>query len=124
MSKSILRQSVMFTVLALAIGAAVSFVGGQTPAAAPSPAEPPVPRAELTNDWKPLFNGKNLDGYYTFFDKSGKGKDPKGIFKFEDGMLHIMDLPLPAPPKRPSAAATPEETGYLSTEKGMKWRSF
>lgn len=34
-----------------------------------------------------LFNGKNLDGFYTFL--KGRGRDPKGVFTVEDGVLRI-----------------------------------
>jgi len=43
--------------------------------------------------WTPLFNGKNLDGFYTFLPAPGKNKDPEGYFKVENGMIHVMDLP-------------------------------
>jgi len=104
--------------VALAAAAAVGIARAQTPtgAAAPAPAAAlPVIKGELTDDWKPLFNGKNLDGFYTFLDKSGKNKDPKGIFKVKDEMLLIMDLPAAA--ATPGVPVVPEETGYLCTEK-------
>jgi len=43
----------------------------------------PVP-AEIN-----LFNGKNLDGWYTVIDKLGVNKDPERIFTVHDGLLHI-----------------------------------
>lgn len=36
----------------------------------------------------PLFNGKNLDGLYTWLQDS-KYEDPRKVFTVEDGMLHI-----------------------------------
>lgn len=36
-----------------------------------------------------LFNGKNLDGWYTFIKDRGRGNDPKGVFTVKDGMIHI-----------------------------------
>ena len=42
--------------------------------------------------WVPLFNGKNLDGWYSYLDSSGKNKDPNGVFKVENGMIHILDV--------------------------------
>lgn len=36
-----------------------------------------------------LFNGKNLDGWYTFIKDRGKNKDPKSVFTVTDGMIHI-----------------------------------
>lgn len=37
----------------------------------------------------PLFNGQNLDGWYTFLQHSGKNKDPLGVFTVNDGVLRI-----------------------------------
>lgn len=36
-----------------------------------------------------LFNGKNLDGWYKFLRYRGRNNDPNGVFKVEDGMIHI-----------------------------------
>ncbi|HUQ66256.1 MAG TPA: DUF1080 domain-containing protein [Flavitalea sp.] len=36
-----------------------------------------------------LFNGKNLDGWYTFIKDRGRDKDPKSVFTVKDGMLSI-----------------------------------
>jgi hypothetical protein len=44
--------------------------------------------------WVPLFNGRSLDGWYTFLPSTGKNSDPKGVFKVEDGMIHILDIPV------------------------------
>jgi hypothetical protein len=35
-----------------------------------------------------LFNGKNLDGFYTWL-KDTKYEDPRGVFGVTDGMLHV-----------------------------------
>lgn len=48
-----------------------------------------------------LFNGRDLTGWYTFVPESGKNKDPLGIFKVRDGVLHVSG----------------EKFGYVSTEK-------
>jgi hypothetical protein len=48
-----------------------------------------------------LFNGKDLSGFYTFIKDGGKNNDPKGIFKVEDGVIHVSG----------------EVYGYLATEK-------
>src|SRR5436190_24145116 len=53
---------------------------------------------------KPLFNGKNLDGWYTFLRSKGKGNDPEKVFAVEDGLLHISG----------------KEFGYIATEKVYK----
>ena len=36
-----------------------------------------------------LFNGKDLDGWYTFLKGRGRNSDPKKVFTVEDGMLKI-----------------------------------
>lgn len=36
-----------------------------------------------------LFNGKNLDGWYTFIKDRGRDNDPKKVFKVENGVIHI-----------------------------------
>ncbi|WP_158858539.1 neutral/alkaline non-lysosomal ceramidase N-terminal domain-containing protein [Lunatibacter salilacus] len=36
-----------------------------------------------------LFNGRNLDGWYTFLTESGKNHDPKNVFTIKDGIIHI-----------------------------------
>lgn len=48
-----------------------------------------------------LFNGRNLDGWYTFLEGSGKNSDPLGIIKVENGLIHVSG----------------QKFGYLSTEK-------
>jgi hypothetical protein len=62
--------------------------------------------AAQNDDWKPLFNGKDLGGWYTFLPSSGKDNDPKKIFKVEDGMLHIFDIPV---------TDQNQENGYIAT---------
>ena len=53
---------------------------------------------------KPLFNGKNLNGWYTFLRTQGKNNDPEKVFAVEDGLLHISG----------------KEFGYIATEKVYK----
>ena len=55
--------------------------------------------------WSPLFNGKNLDGWYTFLVRSGKNNDPTGYVRIEDGMLHCLG----------NAPQGYVEGGYLAT---------
>jgi Domain of Unknown Function (DUF1080) len=56
--------------------------------------------------WVPLFNGKDFSGWYTYLDSSGKNKDPKGVFKVENGMIHILDVPM---------SNGKSDNGYLAT---------
>ena len=50
---------------------------------------------------KPLFNGKDLTGWYTFIKNRGKNNDSVRVFSVKDGLLLI----------------TGQEFGYLVTEK-------
>lgn len=36
-----------------------------------------------------LFNGKNLDGWYTFVQHRGRDIDPKKVFTVHDGLIHV-----------------------------------
>src|ERR1051325_1856313 len=54
-------------------------------------------------DFTPLFNGKNLDGWYSYFNKRGKNNDSAGVFSVSNGLLHI----------------TGQEFGYIITEKSF-----
>ncbi len=50
---------------------------------------------------KQLFNGKNLEGWYSFLKSNGKNNDPEKVFSIEGGVLHISG----------------KEFGYICTEK-------
>ena len=53
-----------------------------------------VARAAVDDDgWTPLFNNQNLDGWYTWLPSTGRNNDPRGVFKVQDGIIHILDLP-------------------------------
>jgi Domain of Unknown Function (DUF1080) len=56
--------------------------------------------------WISLFNGKDFDGWYTYLESSGKNKDPKAVFKVENGMIHILDVPM---------SDGRSDNGYLAT---------
>jgi hypothetical protein len=48
-----------------------------------------------------LFNGKDLNGWYSFLKTKGKNNDSEKIFSVENGILHISG----------------KEFGYIATEK-------
>ncbi|AEW01627.1 hypothetical protein A4D02_06390 [Niastella koreensis] len=50
---------------------------------------------------KPLFNGKDLTGWYSFLKSEGKNNDSAGVFSVKDGLLHV----------------TGKEFGYIVTNK-------
>src|SRR5450432_4218636 len=65
------------------------------------------PNAQALNNTKkmqPLFNGKNLDGWYSFLRTKGKNSDPEKVFLVENGLLHISG----------------KEFGYICTEDTFK----
>lgn len=74
----------------------------------PGPNDQPVPDNE---GWTSLFNGKNLDGWYTWLPSTGKNNDPKRIFKAENGMLHILDIPV---------TDEKQEFGYVARSESFK----
>ncbi|MCP4642108.1 MAG: DUF1080 domain-containing protein [bacterium] len=47
--------------------------------------KPPISPTEPTA----LFNGRDLDGFYTFVRDRGRDSDPKKVFTVEDGMIRI-----------------------------------
>jgi hypothetical protein len=49
--------------------------------------------AELNSPWQPLFNGRDLTGWYTYLPSHGVDRDPEGVFRVEDGVLHILNVP-------------------------------
>jgi hypothetical protein len=72
-----------------------------------------LPGQEITEagqeeHWTPLFNGKDLTGWYTFLQKHGKNHDPDRVVTIEDGAIHLYKH-------------TPEGStvvmGYIGTEK-------
>lgn len=86
---------------------AVFVIGNVTAVTAP-------PSSETTSDnegWTSLFNGENLDGWYTYLPSTGKNEDPKGVFKVENGMLHILDIPV---------TGERQEFGYVAREETFK----
>jgi hypothetical protein len=60
--------------------------------------------ANAQEKMKPLFNGKNLDGWYSFLKTKGKNNDPEKVFSVENGLLHISG----------------KEFGYICTNKVYK----
>jgi hypothetical protein len=65
---------------------------------APALAAKDAPRAGKTIK---LFNGKNLDGFYTWLEQQGKNQDPARVFTVHDGVIHVSGT----------------EFGYFATER-------
>lgn len=45
--------------------------------------------AQTSGKTNRLFNGKNLNGWYSFVEKRGRDQDVKKVFTVENGMIHI-----------------------------------
>jgi hypothetical protein len=54
-------------------------------------------------DFKPLFNGKDLGGWYSFLEGKGKNNDPNKVFSVSGGLLKI----------------TGKDFGYIVTERSF-----
>src|SRR5438270_9617824 len=52
----------------------------------------------------PLFNGKNLDGWYIFLKGKGMNQDPDSTFTVSDNMIHVSG----------------KDFGYISTKSSYK----
>src|SRR5262249_48816842 len=46
------------------------------------------PAADRQISFHPLFNGKNLDGWYLFLQKHGRDNDPEKVVTVENGEIH------------------------------------
>ena len=69
-------------------------------------AAPPLPQAGA-DGWISLINGRDLTGWYTMSQKSGKGFAEKhGMVTMEEGMLHILGN---------EEGVVPAEAGYIAT---------
>ena len=65
-----------------------------------------VSRAEVEG-WKPLFNGKNMDGWYVVL-KTARSDDPDRLVQVHDGAVHLY---------RDAAEGSTQAFGYIVTEK-------
>lgn len=73
--------------------------------------------------WVPLFNGKNLDNFYTFRDGEGKNKDTEKVFQVEDGAIHVLNLPDTTKPQAAGYIATNSEFRNYHLRLQYKWGS-
>ncbi|MGP0069957.1 MAG: DUF1080 domain-containing protein [Isosphaeraceae bacterium] len=71
------------------------------------PAQASVARTE-SEQWVPLFNGRDLTGWYTFLQKHGKNQDPDRVITIEDGAIHLY---------KDAPEGSHVVMGYISTEK-------
>lgn len=67
-------------------------------------------------------NFRNLDGFYTFLQKSGKGAaEAKGMVTFENGMLHLMGNMVTDEPAEAGYIATNQEFENYRLRAEYKW---
>ncbi len=68
-----------------------------------------LPAAEPTEtpNWTRLFNGTNLNGWYTVV-RNARSDDPNHFVQIEDGMIHMY---------KDAPADSPQPAGYIATEK-------
>ena len=59
-------------------------------------------------EWTPLFNGRDLDGWYTFLQKHGKDRDPDGVITIEEGSIRLY---------KNAEDKSEVVMGYIATEK-------
>ncbi len=57
--------------------------------AAETPAPQELSAVSRTAKTIALFNRRDLSGWYSFLEKSGRDQDPHGTFKVEDGAIHV-----------------------------------
>jgi putative membrane-bound dehydrogenase-like protein len=62
--------------------------------------------------WVPLFNGKDLTGWYTYFDSRGKNGKADDLVRVRDAVIHLY-------PEAQDGASRP--MGYLATEKAYSF---
>jgi hypothetical protein len=94
-------------VLALSgfLGIIVGGLVGQASLRGPQEATRPAAAAER---WTPLFNGRDLNGWYTFLQKHGKNQDPDRVITIEDDAIHLYKY---------APEGSNVVMGYISTEK-------
>jgi len=92
--------------LILVMGFAV--VGADTEARAQGVRSSPQASTPAGAGWTPLFNGRDLSGWYTFLQKHGKNQDPDRVITIEDGSIHLYK-------NAPEGSSV--VMGYIATEK-------
>jgi hypothetical protein len=82
---------------------------------------PPLPSAGA-NGWVSLLNDRDLSGWYTMLQKSGRGvAEKKRMVTMEDEMLHIMGADINGETYEPGYLATNQEFGNVRIRLEYKW---
>ena len=100
--RAFLKTAAPLAALPFAPGVAQASRGG-APTAPQAGAFPPAG----ADGWISLMNGRDLDGFYTFLQSSGRGvAEARGMVTVENEMIHILGNPV---------TSEPAENGYIST---------
>jgi len=78
--------------------------------------------ASGADGWVSLLNGRDLSGWYTMLQKSGKGvAEKRKMVMMEEGMLHIMGNEENGEPAEPGYLATNQEFENVHIRVEYKW---
>ncbi len=89
------RSALLLLLLSGLLAACSSADTVETPTEEPDPVIDPVPDPTPDPDpasWQPLFSGSDLSAWQTWLESEGADSDPQGIFRLEDGVLHILGV--------------------------------
>jgi hypothetical protein len=71
--------------------------------------------------WKTIFDGKTMNGWYTYQNQAGKNAD-NGVFKIENGSFHILDFPAGTTGLETTGCLlTADEYSYVRVRLQYKW---
>jgi hypothetical protein len=68
------------------------------------------PTTQPAGEWKTLFNGKDLSGWYTYLKGPGKDNDSTHVFQVDDGMIHIY---------KDAEQGSTQPMGYIATNDAL-----
>jgi hypothetical protein len=78
-------------------------------------------RARARSHWTPLFNGRDLSGWYTFLQKHGKNHDPDRVITVEQGAIHLYKSAAPGSSVVMGYIATAQEYGNYHLRLQYRW---
>jgi Domain of Unknown Function (DUF1080) len=103
-----MRTVILCLVTTMAMLGRVTECEIRSQASQPPETAPKAAAEQSKEEWIPLFNGRNLDGWYTFLQKHGKNSDPDRVITIDDGAIHLY---------KGAADGTRVVMGYIGTEK-------
>jgi alpha-L-fucosidase len=81
----------------------------------------PATAKSAAADWKPIFNGKDYAGWYTYVKDGKKNDDPRRIFQVNDGLMHFYKDAKEGEPMPFGYAATEQEFGDCRIRLQYRW---